>query len=507
MRKLLKFLFSRTFLIGFCIVVQAVILFLTAIYLSQYGLYTYALFTLASVITILYVVSRQDNPIYKLAWVIPIALLPALGWLIYLLGGRSGLPRKKRQRAEEIYDSIRPFTRQDAEIMEQIQSQNPLVGRQFQYLYNRTRMPVYQRTETEYLSPGEEFFARLCEELQKAERFIFMEYFIVQEGRMWDRVLEILVQKAREGVSVKMTYDGFGCLFTLPSGYFKKLEALGIEVHVFNSLRPSLDAFMNYRDHRKITVIDGNVGFTGGNNLADEYINEYPKHGHWKDSSILLRGDAVWSLSLLFLQLWQYYDPSPVDYETFRPTLHVQNDGWVMAFGDSPLDSDLVGELGYMHIIENARQYVSITTPYLILDNEMATALCSAAQSGVQIQIITPGIADKWYVHMVTQSNYRRLIEAGIEIYEYAGGFIHAKTLACDDELAIVGTQNFDFRSFYLHFECGVVMYQSSTVADVRRDHLATLEHCRRITMEDCRKRSRPVRLLQILLNLFAPLM
>lgn len=283
---------------------------------------------------------------------------------------------------------------------------------------------------------------------------------------------------------------------------------MGIECRVFNRFRPSLDVFMNYRDHRKICIIDGNVGFTGGINLADEYINAYEKHGHWKDTSIMLKGDAVWSLTILFLQMWgNTLSENDIDFEAYKPTKSYPTDGFVQPFGDSPIDSDLIGENTYMNIINNAKEYVYIQTPYLILDHEMTTALCLAAQSGIDVRIITPHIPDKWYVHAVTRANYAELVRAGVKIYEYTPGFIHAKTIVSDDTYAIVGTTNFDFRSFYLHFECGVFLFRASTVLDVRNDFLQTQQLSEEITENDCEKVKLPVRILRALLRVFSPLM
>lgn len=507
MKKILRFLFSRTFVFGLGILLQIAILVLLILFLSNYGIWIYMLFTVLSACTILYVISGRDNPIYKLAWVIPIAFFPLYGWLLYLMVGRSSLTKKQEQLSLRVQREVCSHAAQDPQILQALTESDPVAGKQMHYISGCTQMPVYGHTIQEYLSPGEAFFARLCEELERAERFIFMEYFIIQGGMMWDTILDILKRKAAAGVEVKLIYDDFGCLFTLPSRYWKQLRQAGIQTHVFNPFRPSIDALMNYRDHRKITVIDGSVGFTGGNNLADEYINAYEKHGHWKDSSILLKGDAVWNLSLLFLQVWQVLDRQPVDYDRYRPTVSYPSDGYVTVFGDSPLDGHLVGETCYMQIIENARQYVSITTPYLILDNEMTTALCVAAQSGVQVRIITPGIPDKWYVHRNTRCNYRQLLAAGVEIYEYTGGFIHAKTIVSDDRTAVVGTQNFDFRSFYLHFELSALLFHSSAVHAVRQDHLETLTHCHRITEEELARQKLPERLLDVILTLFAPLM
>lgn len=507
MNKILKFLTGRLFVFGMTIAIQLALLLIMVIFLSQYGIYMYAIFTMLSVVTLIYVVSKKDNPIYKLAWIIPIALFPLLGWFVYFLAGRSKISGKQREKIEAVYLATKELAPQNCDIMNEIENSDKSFAKQVDYIRNTSLFPICKATQTEYLSPGEQFFERLCEELRKAKKFIFMEYFIIQEGKMWDTVLDIMAEKVKEGVEVKLVYDDLGCIGTVPSKYYKKIRKLGIEVHVFNVFRPSIDVFMNYRDHRKITVIDGNVGFTGGNNLADEYINAFVKHGHWKDSSIMLKGDAVWNLTVLFLQMWQYCLNDNIDYDKYRPTQQFEDDGYVLPFGDGPLDNHLIGEVAYINIISRATKYVSITTPYLILDNEMMTAICNAAYSGVKVRIVTPHIADKWYVHLVTKYNYKQLIEAGVEIYEYTDGFIHAKTVVADDEIGVVGTQNFDFRSFYLHFECGVLLYKSTTINAVRDDHIETIAKSQRVTLEQCNNANWFIRLVQVCLNLFAPLM
>lgn len=507
MKKILSFLTSRLFIFGLCILFQVAALVLMILFLTRYGFYAYAFFTVLSIITILVVLAKKDNPIFKIAWIIPISLFPLLGWFIYYLAGRGKVTKKKRAKIQHLAEITSKLAKQDPEVISALENNNPSVAKQFAYINKTSLLPSYQHTQTTYLSPGEVFFDVLCKELRKAKKFIFMEYFIIQEGKMWNTVLDIMAQKVKEGVEVKMIYDDLGSIQTVPTNYYKKLRDLGIEVHVFNVFKPSIDVFMNYRDHRKITVIDGNVGFMGGNNLADEYINAYEKHGHWKDSSIMLKGEAVWNLSILFLQMWQYYASDAISYDNYRPTEKVENDGYVIPFGDGPLDGYLIGEMAYMNMINRATKYVSITTPYLILDNEMITALCNAAEGGIDVTIITPNIEDKWYVHMVTRYNYTELIKAGVKIYEYTPGFIHAKTIVSDDEIAIVGTHNFDFRSFYLHFECGTMLYQASAVSDVRKDHLETLKISQLITLEDCKKVNPLKRFVQFCLNLFAPLM
>lgn len=507
MKKLFRFLTSRLFIFALCIAAQAAALILMISHLAKYGFYAYGAFTLMSLLTILIIVSKKDNPIYKLAWVIPVALFPILGWLLYFVAGRNHVSPNRVKRFKRVYEETKNLATQDEDIFEDLRVYHPSIARQVNYIKRTASMPIYKNTQTEYLSPGASFFKRLCEELEKAEKFIFMEYFIIEEGKMWNTVLDILARKAAQGVEVKMMYDDLGCIQTVPSFYFKKLRALGIEVHVFNVFTPSLDVFVNYRDHRKITVIDGNVGFTGGNNLADEYINEVNKYGYWQDSSIMLKGEAVWSLSVLFMQMWQYYQDEIMDYARYRPTKAFEGIGYIMPFGDGPLDNHLVGENVYINMLANAKEYVSITTPYLILDHEMITALCTTAQSGVRVSIITPENPDKWYVHMVTRYNYKTLLEAGVEIYEFKDGFIHSKTMVCDDEIAVVGTQNFDFRSFYLHYECAVLLYHATAVPQVRADHLACFVRSKKVTIEECNKRNVFIRMLQAVLNIFSPMM
>lgn len=507
MKKIGAFFTGRLFIVSVAILVQIAALVLLIINLSNYFVYAYAVFVILSIICILSIISKRDNPVFKLAWVVPIALFPLFGWLMYYIGGDHRLSKKRRAQISEMGRLAQKFLPENDNLVSQVKENDDDISRIMSYVKNVSAFPVYNNTQTEYLTPGESFFERLCKELEKAEKYIFMEYFIIEKGQMWDTVLEILKRKAREGVEVKMIYDDLGCIQTLPNRYYKSLRESGIEVQVFNVFTPSVDIFVNYRDHRKITVIDGKIAFTGGNNLADEYINAYVKHGYWKDSSILVRGDAVWSFTIMFLQMWNYCGENITDCEKYKTDEKAESDGIALPYGDSPLDNNLVGETIYRQIIDKANEYVSITTPYLILDNEMMTALCSAALSGVKVTIITPNIPDKWYVHMITRSNYAQLIDAGVEIYEHTGSFIHAKTIVSDDSVAVVGTQNFDFRSFYFHFECGILLYESKTIGDVREDHLNVIEKSHRITAEECSAVAWPVRILRSCLNLFAPLM
>lgn len=508
-KRILKLLTSRMVVVGILILLQLVTLAFGIWVISESFIYFYSFFVIISFIVVIYIISRNDNPSYKLAWIIPVLTVPLFGGLFYVIFGMNKTTRRFRKRIIDSTNNLSLYLSHDENIVKEIESLDKSVSSQVKYLRDYSHYPVYKNTKTEYLTPGEAFFERLREELEKAKDYIFMEYFIVQEGKMWDEILEILVRKVNEGVDVRMMYDDMGCIRTLPYKYHEKLQSLGIKTVVFNEFIPIVSTRMNNRDHRKITVIDGHTAFTGGINLADEYINERERFGHWKDASIMLKGDAVWSLAIMFLQLWTLEDEHVEDYSTFMPKnkVKVESDGYVLPFGDSPLDDETVGENVYLNIINKAKDYVYINTPYLIVDNEIVTALTLAAKSGVDIRIVTPHIEDKWYAHILTRSYYYQLIQAGVKIYEYTPGFIHSKTFVSDDEIGVVGTINLDYRSLYLHFECGVFLYKTTSVKDIKAEFLETLEKCEMITLEKCNCVKLHQRILRSLIRVFAPLM
>ncbi|HIZ56150.1 MAG TPA: cardiolipin synthase [Firmicutes bacterium] len=479
------------------------------LYLSTYYGYFQIFFTLISTAIGIYIINKNENPIYKIAWLIPIILSPILGGCLYLLFGKRHTRSHVGGKILEIQKSTQNMLPENAHYLKELQELNPLAAKHSQFIYRDTFRPVWKNTQTEFLSPGERFYEVLMEELQKAEHFIFMEYFILDEGKMRDTIMDLLIQKAAQGVEVRFLYDDMGTIQLLPRDYDQKLREQGLNVRVFNPFKPSLDSFWNNRDHRKITVIDGHVGFTGGINLADEYINEIERFGYWQDSSIMLKGDAVQNLTLMFLEMWNFAGPetSVNDFNRYLPTCSYPSDGYVQPFDDNPIDDCLPGELTYINIINSATRYVYITTPYLVLDHEMETALCLCARSGVDVRIITPHIEDKWYVHVVTRSYYRDLLQGGVKIYEFKPGFIHSKTVVSDDSYAVVGTTNFDFRSFYLHFECGVWMYQSKAVPQVKEEFLRILESCIPVTEEFLKKIPLYKRMLAVILRIFAPLL
>ncbi|WP_312103105.1 cardiolipin synthase [Pygmaiobacter massiliensis] len=507
MKKTLTSILTRTLFIVLFVTLQAATLVAMFLAFRKYFAYFYLFCILLTVFATLYIVSSNTNPAYKIAWIIPIMLFPIFGGPFYLMFGKVRPSRKERKLTAEIEERYHSVVNHRKDEFNSLREESKDAAIQASYIEKAASAPVYTNTETTYFSLGEEMFERMLQELEKAEKFIFMEYFILQEGKMWNAILEVLERKAATGVDVRVMYDDMGCLFTLPANYAQILEEKGIHCCVFNRFTNIFSSRFNNRDHRKICVIDGNIGFTGGINLADEYINAIEKHGHWKDTAIMLRGDAVWSLTVMFLALWDYVRHEQDEFDEYAPTISVDAPGYVQPFNDSPLDNDAVGENVYMNMISRAKEYVYITTPYLIIDNEMITALSTAAKSGIDVRIITPHIADKKFVHSLTRSHYEVLLTAGVRIYEYTPGFIHAKSFVADDEYAIVGTINLDFRSLYLHYECAAWMYKTPAVVEIKQDFLTTLARSQEVPVDDCQKVKGIRRLGLSILRIFAPLM
>lgn len=365
---------------------------------------------------------------------------------------------------------------QSGEVMEALLKENPQVAALAHYMHRSGCHPVCNRTAVTYFPLGEDKFEEMLRQLEAAEHFIFMEYFIVDEGLMWGKVLEILARKAKEGVDVRVMYDG-SCEFALlPRDYPRRLKALEIKCKVFAPVSPFVSTHYNYRDHRKILVIDGHTAFNGGVNLADEYINEKKKFGHWKDVAVMVKGEAVKSFTLMFLQMWGITEKED---ETVRflsyPALPQEAKGFVIPYGDCPLDNDKLGERVYMDILNRAVQYVHIMTPYLILDGEMETALKFAAEKGVEVALLLPGIPDKVIPYALAKTHYASLIASGVKIYEYTPGFVHAKAFVSDAREAVVGTINLDYRSLYHHFECAAYLYNTDCIAKIEEDFQACL--------------------------------
>jgi cardiolipin synthase A/B len=511
MKYLAKILFSRAALLVIALVFQLTLLIGVIVKFQQYFVVFYVISMAISLAAVLWIVNNNINPAYKIAWIITILIFPFFGGLFYFVFGGNRLSKRTKQKMNSIDLKTKETLMPRKPVIEEMAELNETAAKQSAYIQNYSFYPPYRDTCSEYLPTGEAKFERLKEELKKAERFIFLEYFIIGEGIMWDSVLEILKEKVKQGVDVRVIYDDLGCVMTLPYGYDKKLEEMGIRCGVFNPMIPLLSPRINNRDHRKIAVIDGCTGFTGGINLADEYINVYERFGHWKDTAIMIKGEAVWNFTVMFLSMWDYIKRDDEDFSKYSYTCPsvgcAESDGFIQPYADSPLDNEAVCETVYSNLINKANRYVYIMTPYLIIDYEMLKALTSAAKSGVDIRIMTPHKPDKWYVHEVTKSFYKPLIESGVKIYEYTPGFIHAKTFVSDDSYGVVGTINMDYRSLYFHFECGVWMYDSSSVMDLKEDFLGTQEKCREVTIQDVKKVPWMKALLGAVLRVFAPIM
>ncbi len=397
----------------------------------------------------------------------------------------------------------------DSSDADELLQYNEIAAKQAGFICRNGNHRIYSATQVRYFSCGEELLPIMLEELEKAQRFIFMEYFIVDNGYMWDSIRSILERKIRQGVDVRLIYDDFGCLMTLPRNYSDIMRKTGLKCSVFNRLKPYWSCKLNNRDHRKIVVIDGNTAFTGGMNIADEYINAIEKHGYWKDSAVMLKGRAVDELTAIFLGMWNKLNcNTPGEEEqVFFPAVSVKAEGFVIPYASYPKDTAPLAENIYINILNSAARYVYITTPYLILDTEMLDALILAVKNGIDVRIITPHIPDKRAVHAVTRSNYRTLLKHGVRIYEYLPGFIHAKNFVCDDKIGVVGTDNLDFRSQYLHYECGVWMYKTEAVSDIREDFLKTLDVCKEISVDDTYERNVFKRIFWSIIRIFSPLM
>ena len=501
-------LIKRRLFIALLLILQVAFIVLVMMSKSPIVKYLSTILHAVGIYLSIHVIYKPDHTSSTTGWVFLLLLFPVVGTLLYLLFHFQASTKSLSKDITRIECESRPLFTLQKDAFESAADAFPEHKNQFYYLQKHMGYPVYDETEVRFFSPGEKFMPTFLAALESAEHYIFLEYFIISTGKMWGRVLEILKRKAAAGVDVRVMYDDIGCFLSLPKGYNKTLESYGIKCTVFNPFRPVLSTVQNNRDHRKIASIDGRVAFTGGLNLADEYINLYERFGHWKDCAIRIEGKAAWSLTLMFLRMWNINRKENEPLEDFFPGNFMlpPTDGFIQPYADSPLDNEIVGEEVYLQIINGAKDYLYIETPYLIIDNKIINALTAAAKSGVDVRIITPHIADKPLIHMTTRSFYSTLIKEGVKIYEYTPGYIHSKNFVSDDRVATVGTINLDYRSLFLHFECGVFMCGASAIKDIKADFLNILEKCRQVREEDC-KTNIFKGLFQELLRLFAPLL
>lgn len=503
-KKLLHLVYGRTIFVAIAIVAQVLLL------LEFFNIFR-NISPLISFVLVILIVNSHTNPVFKLAWIIPIMIFPVFGGLIYLFFTLQSSPRKINKRMQDIFKTTKPLLEKNENVQKDIDDINPQMSNLSKYILDCGGYPPCENTDVKFFSSGEEKFESLLDELEKAEKFIFLEYFIINYGYMWDKILEILKRKAAQGVEVRVMYDGLCCLALLPFHYPKQLKQYDIKCKMFSPIRPVLSSYQNNRDHRKIFVIDGKVAYTGGVNLADNYINRTSKYGHWKDTAIRLEGDAVNNFTIMFLEMWNITERESEDYEKYIvPKSDASGNtgkGFVIPYGDSPYDEYTVGKDVYLDILNTAKHNVKIMTPYLVMDNEMLTALLYCARRGVDVSIILPHISDSPTTFMLARRDYPTLINAGIKIYEYTPGFVHAKEFISDGEKAVVGSINMDYRSLYLHFECAAMMYKCPVISDISDDYENTRAKCQLMTLEDCKKFPWYQKVGGALLKFIAPLL
>lgn len=509
----LMLLFELTFLGCFCYIIVTNLHTIFNLSLNSSIIILVVFLYAITIISSIYLVNTNQQINYKVTWFFFISVIPVIGILLFLIFGNKKYTSRQAKKVEPIYYSLKSNSI-NYEVINQLKNEDINAYRISNYISESSGCDVYTNTNVKYYKSGEDAFPVMVEELKKAKSFIFIEYFILGVGTFWNTLLDVLKEKVKEGVDVRLMYDDVGCAKSLPYGYDKYLRKLGLKVIVYNKFKPFLDVKLNNRDHRKIMVIDGKVAFSGGINLADEYINTIELFGYWKDNAIKIEGDAVSGYTSLFLSQWLYRmnEIQNIDFKNesfakyFPKCTDVKPDGYVQPYGDIPFDFEPVGQRGYMNLISRAKNFIYITTPYLIIDDEFKNALVIAALQGVDVRIITPHIPDKKLTFNITRSYYRDLLRAGVKIYEFTPGFIHMKMFIVDDIYATVGTINLDYRSFYLHLENTTLFINNSAIKDMKKDYLDTINQSQLVTYSDYKKHSAIKRFLWGVLRVFSPL-
>lgn len=487
--KIFKMLFSKIFISALVLLLQVSLVITLLLYFEQYALAFQIFNAILSVLVILGIINKNESPEFKLAWLAVVLVLPLFGLAIYCMFANAKMPMGQYKFIIEMTCRCKKYSELSATENKRIYEELGEYSDVEKYLRTTSFSRGHLDNKVDYYPLGELFYAELLKELESAEKFIFMEYFIIEGGKMWDGILEILKRKAAAGVEVRVMYDDIGCAGLLPGNYYKRLKKYGINCRKFNRFMPIVSGIHNNRDHRKITVIDGKTAFTGGVNLADEYINERVRFGHWKDTAIRVKGSAVSNFTVMFLQAFDAIKKTPSDYGKYLDVQYerFEGGGYIHPFGDgpNPLYTERIGENNYINILNSAKHYVYISTPYLIPDYTLINALRNAALRGVDVRIITPSVPDKKVVFNMTRSNYKYLLQAGVKIYEYSPGFIHAKGMLSDDVIAFVGTINLDYRSLVHHYECGAVLYKTPCLKDIKKDFNQTISLSHEVTLQN----------------------
>lgn len=508
---------GRLILVALTVLFQIAWIIVLSVKLNNYSTVISLFTSILALFIVLQIYLKRTNAAFKMPWMILILTFPPMGICLYLIMGRLEATPKKRKHFEKIDEKLEGMLPQNQTVMDNLQEKDKAVANQAYYILHSGKYPVYRNTEVVFYDDAAKGIAAQKEELEKAQKFIFMEYHAIEDAQSFRSIRDILKKKAAQGVEVRIFYDDIGSIGFINHDFIKRMEADGIACRVFNPVAPAFNIFMNNRDHRKITVVDGKVGFTGGYNLANEYFNITHPYGHWKDTGVKLTGEAVRSLTAMFLEMWNAIEETDEDFEKFLPEITNEQveksavfeagKGFVQPYADTPLDDELLGENVYMNIIKNAKDYVYFTTPYLIISDEMIRELTTAAKRGIDVRIITPGIPDKKLVFEVTRSYYGQLVDAGVRVYEYTPGFIHAKQCVSDGEVATVGTINLDYRSLHFHFENGVFLYDCDAVGEIRKDFDRTFPMCEEVTEKYRNRHTASFKIRRCVLRLLAPLL
>lgn len=501
---------GRLCFVAISVLLQVSWLYSLFVWLNKYSTAIQFASSIAALILVLFIYGKHEIPAFKMPWIILILTFPLLGLFLYLLFGHKDATKRMRKRFEKIDYRFFADFQQAPEVLGALEDIDFTIANQCRYIYNYSNFPVYRNTDVEFFDDAAKGFESQLKELQKAEKFIFMEYHAIEEAQSFGRLKAVLADRAAHGVEVRIIYDDVGSIGFIDTGFIKRMEAVGVQCRVFNPVMPVLNFFMNNRDHRKITVIDGKVGFTGGYNLADEYFNITHPYGQWKDTGIKITGEAVESLTMMFLEMWNAMKESDADYGQYIISSAYEareKEGFIQLYADSPLDDIPLGEDVYLNLIKSAKHSLYVATPYLIISDEMNRELCLAAKRGVDVRIVTPGIPDKKIIYKVTRSYYAGLVRGGVRIFEYTPGFIHQKQVICDGETATVGTINFDYRSLYHHFENGAFLYGYDAIKDIAKDFENIFSVSLEVTENYKKGRNAFLRISQCILRLFAPLL
>lgn len=509
MSRFLKFLKSKAFYVASGLLIQALILFGLVYYFSSHFVPVYYFMTIVSVLVAVVISGKNTDSMNKVAWIFIMLALPVFGWVLYFICGRQKIPNALMIKNRQAYSDYKEYARQNVKVLQEA-GDDVTLDKMASMAWTNGYFPVYENCDVTYYPTGMEQCQAIIEAMSKAKDFIFVETFILDAGRLWESILKVMIEKAKEGVDVRMIYDDFGAFTKMDAHYDKYLRSQGIKAYSFNPMKPQLNIQMNYRDHRKMIIVDGKIAFTGGINIADEYVNLKKRFGYWKDMGMSVRGAAVEQFTIAFLQIWNYVSGTNTPYEPFRISTN-KNDlytsGYVLPFFDAPTDEHDMGKNIHMNMFNLAKDYLWISTPYLVLDSEMISTIKLAAANGVDVRIVVPGIPDKKMVYEVTQSNFEPLVKAGVKLYVYEPGFIHGKVCVSDDTNAMVGTVNMDSRSYYLNYECGVWMHETSCIPSIKKDFEKIFKASRQVTVKDCEKTGALVRFWRSFLSLFSPLL